>query len=98
MTNTTFCTIQLQNKSYKIKCPDEEMDNLHLAAQKLNETLIQNNNKFKRLDDYQALVMTALNLSHELVTCQRQQTQQRQEFAEFFKAMDGKKKSPAVPA
>lgn len=98
MTNTTFCTIQLQSKSYKIKCPDEEIDNLHLAAQKLNEALTSNKNKFKRLDDYQALIMTALHLSHELVTCQRQQTQQQQEFAEFFKAMDGKKKSTPVSA
>ena len=89
MTNSTFCTIQLQNKSYKIKCPDEEMDNLHLAAQKLNDTLVKKKNKFKRLDEYQALLLAALHLTHELVVSQRQQTQQRQEFTQFLKTLDG---------
>ena len=88
MTNTTFCTIQIQNKSYKIKCPDEEMDNLHLAAQKLNDTLVKKKNKFKRLDEYQALLLAALHLTHELVVNQRQHTQQRQEFTQFLKTLN----------
>jgi cell division protein ZapA len=94
MTNATFCTIKLQNKSYKIKCPDEEMDNLHLAAQKLNGILLEKKNKFKRLDEYQTLIMAALDLSHELITCQREQTQQRQEFTEFFKSLESQRKVP----
>lgn len=88
MNNATCCTIKLQNKSYKIKCPDEEMNDLQLAAQKLNELLSEKKRLFKRLDEYQTLLMAALDLSFELVRCQHDQAQKRQEFAEFFKSLE----------
>lgn len=88
MNSSTCCTIKLQNKSYKIKCLDEEVDDLHLAAQKLNDIISEKKRLFKRLDEYQTLVMAALDLSCELVRCQQEQAQKRQEFAEFFKLLD----------
>jgi cell division protein ZapA len=88
MTTTQFCTIRVLNKSYQIKCPDEEMDNLNLAAQKLNDYLNQNKDSTKRLDDYQALLMAALHVSHELVTCLNQQSQQRNQLAQFINTLE----------
>ena len=38
--------------------------------------------------------MAALDLSHELITCQREQAQQRQEFTEFFKSLESQRKVP----
>lgn len=87
MNNSTCCTIKLQNKSYKIKCPDDELDDLQRAAQKLNDLLSEKKRQFKRLDEYQTLIMVALDLSCELVRCQQDQAQKQQEFADFFKSL-----------
>ncbi len=84
MTTATLCTIQLLSKTYKVKCPDDEVANLQLAAQKLNDQLVDTKNKFKALDPFQTLLLAALHVSHELVVCQNQQTQQRQQLAEFI--------------
>lgn len=78
------------NKTYEIKCPDHETVNLQQAAEKLNEQLIQSKKKFKQLDEFQALLLAALNISHELVTCQKQQEQQRQQVTKFISSLENK--------
>ncbi|MCA0402440.1 MAG: cell division protein ZapA [Proteobacteria bacterium] len=90
MTTSKSCTIKLLNKSYEIKCPDGEMFNLKQAAEKLNDQLLQNKKKFKQLDEFQALLLAALNISHELVSCQRQQEQQRQQVTQFISSLENK--------
>lgn len=85
---TKFCTIQIMTKTYKIKCPEAEMDNLQLAAQKLNDELLKHKNPSKRLDDYQSLLMAALHVSHELVICENQQSQQREQLASFINTLE----------
>ncbi len=88
MTTTQLCTIQILNKSYKIKCPDAEMDNLKLAAEKLNVELIKKKNSSKKMDDFQSLLMAALHISHELVLCEHQQMQQREQLARFINTLE----------
>ncbi len=90
MTKDVFYTIQLLNKSYKIKCADEKAPTLLLAAQKLNEHLLQKKAEFKALDNHQALILAALHISHELVTCQHQQQEQRQQLAKFIDDLETK--------
>lgn len=90
MTSSKSCSIKLMNKSYEIKCPDSEVDNLQQAASKLNEYLMQNKKKFKQLDDFQTLLLAALNVSHELITCQRQQEQQKQQVTQFINSLENK--------
>lgn len=90
MTKETFYTLQLLNKSYKIKCAEAEEATLQLAAQKLNEQLIQKKSEFKNLDNHHALILAALHISHELVTCQSQQKEQRQQLAKFIDALETK--------
>lgn len=78
------------NKYYEIKCPDSEIENLQQAAEKLNEQLMHNKKKFKQLDDFQTLLLAALHVSHELITCQRQQEQQRQQVTQFISSLENK--------
>ncbi|MBA2653250.1 MAG: cell division protein ZapA [Tatlockia sp.] len=90
MTTQKPCSIKLLNKTYEIKCPDGEMANLQQAAEKLNEHLLQNKKKFKQLDEFHALLLAALNVSHELITCQQQQEQQRQQVTKFINSLENK--------
>jgi cell division protein ZapA len=84
MSKHTLCSIQLLNKTYKIKCPEAEADNLHRAADRLNAHLIEKKGQFKTLDDYQCLLMAALHVSHELVLCQQQQTQHHEQLSQLM--------------
>jgi cell division protein ZapA len=93
---TKFCTIQLLNKSYKIKCPDDEVDNLRASAQKLNQHLCQNKNAFKSLNEFQSLLLAALNISHELICSETQQIQQRQKLSHFIDSLDGHHAGPRL--
>ena len=88
MTTTQFCTIKIQNKSYKIKCPEAEIENLQLAAEKLTHQLSKKNSQSRKLDEYQNLLMAALHISHELILCEAQQTQQREQLARFINTLE----------
>ena len=88
MSTTNQCTIQLMNKSYKIKCPVEEMDNLQLAAKKLNACISQKKSQFKTLDETQILLLAALDLSHELINQEQKQNHQREQLADFIHTLE----------
>ncbi|WP_419419752.1 cell division protein ZapA [Legionella sp. D16C41] len=90
MTTSKTCKIKLLNKSYDIKCPEHEVANLEQAAAKLNEHLLQNKKKFKQLDDFQNLVLASLHVSHELISCQKQQEQQRHQVTQFINSLENK--------
>lgn len=90
MTKPKFHTVRLLNRSFDIKCPEGEQDNLHLAAQKLNDLFIQKKTEFSKLDDFQALFLAALHISHELVSCQSQQNEHRQQLTQFISNLENK--------
>ena len=90
MTKASFYTIQLLNKSYNIKCAEDEEEALQLAAQKLNECWLQKKREFAKLDTFQALLLAALHISHELITCQTEQKEQRQQLANFISTLETK--------
>ena len=90
MSKSQSCSIKLLNKTYEIKCPDTEIANLQQAAEILNEQLLQSKKKFKQLDEFQSLLLAALNVSHELIACQKQQEQQRQQVAKFINSLENK--------
>lgn len=89
-TSSKTCSVKLLNKSYDIKCPEHEIDNLQRAAEKLNEELLKNKKKFKQLDDFQQLVLAALHLSHELISCYQQQEHQRSQVTQFMNSLETK--------
>lgn len=90
MTKQKFQTVRLLNRSFDIKCPENEQENLHLAAQKLNDLFIRKKKEFNRLDDFQALFLAALHISHELVSCQSQQNEHRQQLTQFINNLENK--------
>ena len=90
MTNNKTCKIKILNKTYEIKCPEGEETNLELAAHKLNEQMIINKSKSKRLDNYHMLLLAALDISHELVICKSEQEQQRLQVTQFISTLESK--------
>jgi cell division protein ZapA len=90
MTNIKSCKIKLLNKSYEIKCPEGEESNLSLAAQKLSEKMAVNKVKFKKLDNYQNLLLAALDISHELIICKNDQENQRLQVTQFITTLESK--------
>jgi cell division protein ZapA len=90
MNTSNYCTIQLMNKAYKIKCPVEEMENLELAAKKLNSTISQKKSQFKTLEPMQILLLSALHISHELINQEQKQIQQKEQLAEFIQALENR--------
>jgi cell division protein ZapA len=78
------------NKSYQIKCPDNEEHNLLLAADKLNEKINNTKTKFKNLDNFQTLLLSALDVGHELIICKKEQEQQRHQVNQFITSLESK--------
>lgn len=90
MTAIKTCKVNLMNKTYELKCPENEEANLLLATKKLNDKITNNKNKFKLLDNFQILLLSALDISHELVICKNEQEQQRHQVTQFISALENK--------
>ncbi len=93
MTQIKTCTVKILNKSYGIKCPEGEEVNLLQAAKKINEQLQHNKNKFRLLDDFQILLLSALDISRELVICKNEQEHQRNQVTQFISSLETKIKA-----
>jgi len=90
MTNVKTCKVKILNKSYEIKCPEGGEANLLLAAQQLSDKMVTHKSKFKQLDDYQNLLLAALDLSHELIICKNEQENQRLQVTQFITSLESK--------
>jgi cell division protein ZapA len=90
MTNVKTCTIKILNKTYQIKCPEGEERNLLLAVDKLNEKINSTKNKSKHLDNFQTLLLAALDVGHELIICKNEQEQQRHQVNQFITSLESK--------
>lgn len=90
MTNVKTCTIKILNKTYQIKCPEGEETNLLLAAAKINEQIMAHKSKFKNLENYQMLLLAALDVGYELIICKKEQEQQRHQVNQFITSLESK--------
>lgn len=90
MTQMKLCTIKLLNKTFEIKCPEGEEHNLLLAVQKLNNQVHINKKKAKQLDNFQTLLLAALDISHELVLCKNKQSHQQHQVTQFINSLENK--------
>jgi cell division protein ZapA len=90
MTNNKFCKVKLLNKTYEIKCPEGEEVNLLLAADQINEKMQLNKTKFRSLDNFQCLLLAALDLSNQLIICKNEQEQQRLQVTQFITTLESK--------
>lgn len=90
MNNIKTCAVKILNKSYQIKCPASEEPNLLLAADKLNEKILNTKNKHQHLDNFQTLLLAALDVGHELIVCKNEQEQQRHQVNQFITTLESK--------
>jgi cell division protein ZapA len=90
MTNVKSCTIKLLNKTYEIKCPENEEDNLKRAAKKLQAQMTLNKGKFKTLDPFQNLLLASLDVSRELIICKSELDNQRKQVSQFITSLENK--------
>lgn len=60
-------TIKILGKEYAINCPKGQEEQLHRSAQALQDRIIQTQNKTLLQSNQNVLIMTALNMSHELL-------------------------------
>lgn len=90
MTNPIPTTIRLLNKSFTIKCPPVETENLALAAEKLNQHLLEKKTQFKHLDEYNVLLLAALQVSHELIVDRSEHFEQNQQLAQLISLLESK--------
>ncbi len=86
--NMKTCTLKILSKSYQIKCPEHEEQNLLLAAEKLNEKILENKEKCKSLDNFHTLLLAALDISRESVLCEIDKEQQRNQVNQFISSLE----------
>ena len=60
-------TVQILDKEYRIACPPEERENLLASAQRLNLAIQTVRDSGKVVGADRAIVMAALNITHELL-------------------------------
>ncbi len=65
-------TISILDKEFRIACPPAEKDALLASAQYLDRKMREVRNTGKVVGIDRISVMTALNIAHELLNCQRQ--------------------------
>tara|TARA_Y100000588_G_C14255576_1_gene925274 strand:+ start:2046 stop:2357 length:312 start_codon:yes stop_codon:yes gene_type:complete len=83
-------TIQLLNQTYQIKCPEQEVQALKMASEKINALMWDYKNQFKTIDDHQALLLAALKISHELLDVQNNQASRQQQLSQFINTLEEK--------
>jgi cell division protein ZapA len=70
-------TIEVANRRLKISCPAGQESSLLLAAEELNKRLLKDSKTCSIKTPEQSLVMTALNLSNDLLVSRKELAQER---------------------
>jgi cell division protein ZapA len=70
-------TVEVANRRLKISCPAGQESSLLLAAKELNQRLLNDSKSNSIKTPEQSLVMTALNLSHDLLAARKELEQER---------------------
>ena len=70
-------TIEVANRRLKISCPAGQESALLLAAKELNQRLFKDSETYSIKTPEQSLVMTALNLSNDLLAARKELAQER---------------------
>ncbi|MEL0640246.1 cell division protein ZapA [Pseudoalteromonas aliena] len=71
-------TVELLGKKQQFACPEGQEDALIAAAKNLNDLVEQMKQRSTVRNDQKALLMAALNLSHELLEAKTQATAEQQ--------------------
>jgi cell division protein ZapA len=76
-------TIQLLDKNYQVDCPLDQVLNLQEAAIYLDSRLTECSRVVKQSTQIRLILMTALNISHELIVAKKNN-------AEYVKTMSAR--------
>ena len=92
MSQPLTVSLTILDKEYQIACPPEERYNLEEAARHLDATMRDIRNRGKVIGLERIAVMAALNISHDMLTGNRQSSQraseQQQQIAELNSRLD----------
>jgi cell division protein ZapA len=67
MSKVEALTVKILDKEYRIGCPEEEKENLLASANLLNEKLKETKQQGSVIGSERIAIMTALNMSHEVL-------------------------------
>jgi len=90
MTKSTPVTIRLMGKPYTLKCLEDEADTLQEAAATLQQHIEKTKKQFNKLDDFETLLLAALEVSHEHVSGKKEQTQQNTQLTQLIASLERK--------
>ena len=92
MSQPLTVTLRILDKEYQVACPPEERYNLEEAARHLDATMRDIRNRGKVVGLERIAVMAALNISHEMLTGNRKQSQtlseQQQQISDLVNRLD----------
>ena len=92
MSHPLTVTLHILDKEYQISCPADERYNLEEAGRHLDATMRDIRNRGKVIGLERIAVMAALNISHEMLSGNRQQhqllTEQQQQITDLTTRLD----------
>ncbi len=91
MGDVVSCPIKVFNKTYEMKCPETEVENLEAAVKRVNALLTQHKQQFSHLTAFQLMLLSAVTMAHELGACQKQQLLEREQVAQVVGLLEKNK-------
>lgn len=67
MAKSQQCQIRLLNKLYDIKCSNNQVEKLNLAAKKLDGLMMRYKQQYPLLDDNKLLLLSALEIAYQMI-------------------------------
>lgn len=83
-------TVQIMGRDYQIACPDEEIDSLRRAARYLEEQMVYARDVGKVLSIDRIAVIAALNIAHQFINLERNNSNNMQTLQQRLIDLQGK--------
>lgn len=88
--NKTTVSIDIQGKSYQVKCPPEEVELLKKAAKLLEERMQTTREGGSVISNDKVAVITSLNLAHQIMLLEQQSAEFMQTIHQRLQEIQGK--------
>jgi cell division protein ZapA len=88
--NNQACTVQILEKEYLVACKEDERDELAASARYLDRKMREIRDSGKVIGADRIAVMAALNIAHELLTKDDQQSGVEQTYVQRLKKLQEK--------
>lgn len=88
--HTSGITIEIMGKEYQIKCAENDVESLYLAAEYLEDKMNYTREVSKVISIDRVAVISALNISHELITLKNQINNQDQSLQQRYRDLQTK--------